>query len=83
VKRANMALFRIKEAMIFAINVPPIPELAATGGFDFRLQDRIGLGRDKLLEARNMTLGLASKNPMMAGVSSGRTRSRPAIANRR
>jgi len=68
VKRANMALFRIKQAMIFAVNVPPIPELGALGGFDFRLQDRIGLGRDKLVEARNMALGLASKNPVLAGV---------------
>ncbi len=68
VKRANMMLFLIKQAMIFAINVPPIPELAATGGFDFRLQDRTGLGRDKLLEARNMALGMASKDPMMVGV---------------
>jgi multidrug efflux pump len=68
VQRANMAFFRIKQAMIFAINVPPIPELAAVGGFDFRLQDRGGLGRDKLLEARNMALGLAGQNPAMAGV---------------
>ncbi len=68
VKRANMALFRIKQAMIFAVNVPPIPELGALGGFDFRLQDRAGLGREKLLEARNMVLGLASQNPALAGV---------------
>ena len=68
VKRANMALFRIKQAMIFAINVPPIPELAAIGGFDFRLQDRSGQGRDKLLEARNMALGIASKHPALMGV---------------
>ena len=68
VKRANMALFRIKQAMIFAVNVPPIPELGALGGFDFRLQDRTGQGREKLLEARNMALGLASKNPVLAGV---------------
>lgn len=68
VQRANMAFFRIKQAMIFAINVPPIPELAAVGGFDFRLQDRGGLGRDKLLEARNMALGLASQNPALQGV---------------
>jgi multidrug efflux pump len=68
VQRANMTFFRIKQAMIFAINVPPIPELAAVGGFDFRLQDRAGLGRDKLLEARNMALGLAAKNPALAGV---------------
>jgi len=68
VQRANMTFFRIKQAMIFAINVPPIPELAAVGGFDFRLQDRGGLGRDKLLEARNMALGMASQNPMLTGV---------------
>ena len=68
VQRANMALFQIKQAMIFAINPPPIPELASTGGFDFRLQDRGGLGRDKLLEARNMALGLAGQNPNLAGV---------------
>ena len=68
VQRANMTFFRIKQAMIFAINVPPIPELAAIGGFDFRLQDRTGQGRDKLLEARNMALGLAAQNPALMGV---------------
>jgi multidrug efflux pump len=68
VKRANMALFRIKQAFIFAINVPPIPELAAVGGFDFRLQDRSGQGRAKLMDARNMALGIASKHPALIGV---------------
>ncbi|HEY0634965.1 MAG TPA: efflux RND transporter permease subunit, partial [Gammaproteobacteria bacterium] len=68
VQRANMTFFRIKQAMIFAINVPPIPELAATGGFDFRLQDRGGVGRDALLDARNMALGMASQNPVLMGV---------------
>lgn len=68
VQRANMAFFRIKQAMVFAINVPPIPELAAIGGFDFRLQDRTGQGREKLLEVRNMALGLAAQNPALAGV---------------
>jgi multidrug efflux pump len=68
VKRANMNLFPIKQAMVFSINVPPIPELAAVGGFDFRLEDRSGEGRDKLLDARNMALGLAGKDPAIAGV---------------
>jgi multidrug efflux pump len=68
VKKANMALFRIKQAFIFAINVPPIPELAAVGGFDFRLQDRSGQGRAKLMEARNMALGIAGKHPTLVGV---------------
>jgi multidrug efflux pump len=68
IRRANMAFFQIKQAFMFATNVPPIPELGAIGGFDFRLQDRSGVGRDKLMEARNMALGLASKDPALAGV---------------
>jgi multidrug efflux pump len=68
VRKANMALFMIKQAMIFAVNPPPIPELAALGGFDFRLEDRGAVGREKLLEARNMALGMASQNPVLAGV---------------
>ena len=68
VHKANMLFFQIKQAMIFAINPPPIPELASTGGFDFRLQDRAGLGREKLLEARNLALGLASQDHGLAGV---------------
>ncbi|MBS3934895.1 MAG: efflux RND transporter permease subunit [Sulfuritalea sp.] len=68
VREANQAFFRIKQAMIFAINVPPIPDLAAVGGFDLRLQDRAGLGRQSLMEARNQALALAAKHPALAGV---------------
>ncbi len=66
--KANMTLSRLKQAFIMAVNVPPIPELGAVGGFDFRLQDRAGLGREKLMEARNMALGLAAQNPVLTGV---------------
>jgi multidrug efflux pump len=68
VRKANMTFFRIKQAFIFAVNPPPIPELAAVGGFDFRLQDRSGQGREKLQEVRNLALGLASQDPRLAGV---------------
>ncbi|MFH1045135.1 MAG: efflux RND transporter permease subunit [Pseudomonadota bacterium] len=68
VRKANMAFFRIKQAMVFAVNPPPVPELAAAGGFDFRLQDRGGLGREKLLEARNMALGMAMQDSRLVGV---------------
>jgi multidrug efflux pump len=68
VRKANMTFFQIKQAMVFAINPPPIPELAAAGGFDFRLQDRGGQGREKLLEARNMALGMAGQDPRLVGV---------------
>src|SRR5436190_406051 len=68
IQRANMTLFRMKQAFIFAVNPPAIPELAALGGFDFELQDRAGLGRARLLEARNQLLGMAAQNPNLAGV---------------
>lgn len=67
-QRANMHLFGLKQALIFTLNPPPIPELAAVGGFDFRLQDRAGLGREKLMEARNLVLGLASQDARLTGV---------------
>ena len=68
VRKASMTFSSIKQAMAFAINPPPIPELAAAGGFDLRLQDRGGLGREKLLDARNMALGMAAQDPRLAGV---------------
>lgn len=61
-------LFSLKEAFAFATNVPPIPELGAMGGFDFRLEDRGGLGREALTEARNMLLGMASQDKVLTGV---------------
>ncbi len=67
-RRANMALFRIKQALVFAINPPAIPELASAGGFDFRLQDRGGVGRERLLLARNEVLGMAAADPRLANI---------------
>ena len=66
--RAMGTFMRIKEAMVFAINPPPIPELGAVGGFDFRLVDRTGQGREALLDVRNMVLGMASQDSRLAGV---------------
>jgi multidrug efflux pump len=58
----------IRDAFIFAISPPPIPELGRGTGFSFRLQDRGGNGREALLAARNQLLGAASKSPILAGV---------------
>jgi len=57
-----------KDAMIFPVNPPSIPELGTASGFDFELEDRSGLGHAKLMEARNMLLGMASKDPTLAQV---------------
>jgi multidrug efflux pump len=66
--RAMGNFMRIKEAVIFAVNPPPIPELGAVGGFDFRLLDRSGQGREALMDVRNLVLGMAGQDTRLAGV---------------
>jgi multidrug efflux pump len=66
--RAMGSFSRIKEAMVFAFNLPAIPALGSSTGFDFFLQDRGGLGHDKLIEARNQLLGMAMQNPELTRV---------------
>jgi multidrug efflux pump len=61
--RAFMALGQIKDAIIYPINPPPIPELGIVSGFDFELEDQAGLGHEKLMQARDQLTGLAAKNP--------------------
>ncbi|EKB27759.1 efflux RND transporter permease subunit [Aeromonas dhakensis] len=66
--RAMGYLFSIKEAQVFAFNLPPIPELGTATGFDFYLQDRAGVGHDKLMAARNQLLGMAAQDPNLVRV---------------
>jgi len=66
--RAFVALSKVRDAFIFPLSPPPIPELGTASGFSFRLQDRGGLGHDALLAARNQLLGMASKDPILAGI---------------
>ncbi|HRH87332.1 MAG TPA: efflux RND transporter permease subunit [Rubrivivax sp.] len=66
--RSFGALMGIKDAFIFPLSPPPIPELGSATGFNFRLQDRGGNGHDALVAARNQLLGMASQNKLLAGV---------------
>ncbi|MBW8469619.1 MAG: efflux RND transporter permease subunit [Thiobacillus sp.] len=66
--RAFGALSGIRDAFIFPLSPPPIPELGASSGFSFRLQDRAGRGRDALLAARNQMLGMASQSKLLTQV---------------
>ena len=68
ISRAMGYLFSIKEAQVFAFNLPPIPELGTATGFDFFLQDRGGIGHDKLMAARNQLLGMAAQDPTLVRV---------------
>ncbi|VXC67861.1 efflux RND transporter permease subunit [Massilia sp. 9I] len=58
----------VRDAFIFALSPPPIPELGRGTGFSFRLQDRGGNGHNALLAARNQLLGMAAQSPILAGV---------------
>ncbi len=41
------------------------PRAVNATGFDFELQDRGGVGHEKLVEARNQLLAMAAKNPVL------------------
>lgn len=66
--RAMMALRSIKDAMVFAVVPPAVLELGNATGFDFYLQDQVGLGHDALMAARNQFLMQASQSPDLVRV---------------
>jgi hydrophobe/amphiphile efflux-1 (HAE1) family protein len=66
--RAMAKFSQIRNARVFAFPPPAVLELSRAGGFDFELQDRAGLGHEKLMEARNQLLGMAAKDPRLMRV---------------
>jgi multidrug efflux pump len=66
--RAFGALSQVRDAFIFPLSPPPIPELGTASGFTFRLQDRGGNGHEALLAARNQLLGLAAQSKVITQV---------------
>ncbi|MBC1185334.1 MULTISPECIES: multidrug efflux RND transporter permease subunit AcrB [Kluyvera] len=59
----------IKDAMVFAFNLPAIVELGTATGFDFQLIDQAGLGHEKLTQARNQLFGMIAQHPdVLTGV---------------
>lgn len=68
VANAMKSFSQIRDAMVFAFAPPAALELGNANGFDLELQDRAGLGHDKLMAARNQLLGLAKKDPLLFAV---------------
>ncbi|MEO8927096.1 MAG: efflux RND transporter permease subunit, partial [Caulobacteraceae bacterium] len=66
--RANAALSRIRDAQVFVLVPPAVQELGNSAGFDLELEDRAGLGHAALIAARDQLLGMAAKDPLLAGV---------------
>ena len=67
--RASMNFARtVKDGMAFAFAPPSVRALGRSVGFDLQLQDRVGLGHDALMAARNQLLRAASQSPILANV---------------
>jgi multidrug efflux pump len=66
--RAFGAFMQVRDAFIYPLSPPPIPELGTATGFALRLQDRAGLGHEALLDARNQLMGMASQSKLITGM---------------
>ncbi|AKI02206.1 hydrophobe/amphiphile efflux-1 (HAE1) family transporter [Hoeflea sp. IMCC20628] len=66
--RAFPAFMGIKDAMVFPIVPPSVPELGIMSGFDFYLEARDGQSHDQLLAARGQLLGMATQSGLIGSV---------------
>lgn len=66
--RANAAFSEIKDAVSYAVLPPPVDGLGTSSGFEFRLQDRGGIGHAALMQARTELLAAAEKSPILVNV---------------
>lgn len=65
----GMSLNMIKDASyIMPLQLPAMPELGVSSGFDIQLKDASGQGHEKLIAARNAILGMAAQDKRLAGV---------------
>jgi len=67
-KRATAAFSKIRDAMVFVLVPPAVQSLGNSSGFDLELEDRAGLGHERLTAARNQLVSMAAKDPILAGV---------------
>ncbi|UQZ89599.1 hydrophobe/amphiphile efflux-1 family RND transporter [Deltaproteobacteria bacterium Smac51] len=65
-RRINEHFAADEKAMVMAFNLPPLPGLGQTNGFDLRLQDRSGLGRQAFSRARDQLLEAAANRPELS-----------------
>jgi multidrug efflux pump len=56
------------DALVFALVPPAVFELGNATGFDMELVDRANIGHQRMVDARNQLLGMASKEPTVFAV---------------
>jgi len=67
-QRATRAFSQVRDAQVFVLVPPAVRELGNSSGFDLELEDRGGIGHDRLTAARNQLLSMAKADPVLAGV---------------
>jgi hydrophobe/amphiphile efflux-1 (HAE1) family protein len=77
VTRAMAALSRIKSAIIIAFQPPPVLELGLIAGFQLQLEDRAGIGHERLTQAGDELLTRAARDPALAKLRPGGLADRP------
>jgi multidrug efflux pump len=66
--RASGALSQYRDALIISVIPPAALELGNATGFDLQLVDTGNIGHAKLVEARNMLLGMSMQDRRVAGL---------------
>jgi multidrug efflux pump len=67
-ERGSLVFGQIKDAVAYSVLPPPVDGLGNSSGFEFRLQDRGGLGHRALMQARMALLEAAGKSPILKNV---------------
>jgi multidrug efflux pump len=66
---ANMTLGRqIRDADVYAVNLPTVRSLGNFGGFDFFLEDRVGIGHAGLIQAQQTLVQRAGESHVLTNV---------------
>lgn len=65
IQRAFPRLMGIREGLVFAFNLPAIPELGTAAGFDMFIQDQSQHGHEALMNVRNQVIA-ATNSPESA-----------------
>jgi len=67
-ERATGALSQYRDALIISFIPPAALELGNATGFDLQLVDTGNIGHERLVEARNMLLGMAMQDKRVTGI---------------
>lgn len=70
IRKVQAQLFALPEANIIAFNLPAIPGLGTTGGFEFILQDMVGKTPQELAQAMRGLILEANQDPVLTKVFS-------------